>query len=105
MKLNGRIDVFMGTDGYLHGVLKAFSQEKKMLGKTFIEVRVAEDKKSEFKQGTTYTLNVTDAYLDALYVDCEKPFTKLLISIKDYEVVSTFTPAKEVKKSSKKGGK
>lgn len=105
MKLNGHLDVFMGTDNYLHAVIKAFSQDKKVLGKVFVEVRVPEDKKNEFKQGTTYTLNVTAGYLDAMYVECEKSFTKLLISIKDYEVVKTFTP--EIKKisKSKKGGK
>lgn len=103
MKLNGHLDVYMGTDNYLHGVIKAFSAEKELLGKCFVEVRVPEDKKSEFKQGTTYTLIVTNGYLDAMHVECEKPFTKLLISVKDYEVVKTFSP--KAKKPAKKGGK
>ena len=106
MKLSGHLEVFKNENGYLTGVMKSFDfNGKKPTGKVYIDVRIGEDNLKDFKKGSTYTLNLKEAYLDAIHVDCEKPFTKSIITVKEYEVFSIFTPEKAVKKPTKKGGK
>lgn len=102
LKLVGTLEVFKNRNGFVTGVIKAWDNEaKKVLGKAYLDVVLPED--VEIKEGQTLTLNVTEGYLNSVYIDVENPFTKLRINVVSCEVKSIF-PA-ETKKVSKKGNK
>ena len=104
MKVAGTIEVFKNKNGYITGVLKSFDEDnKKVLGKAYIDVRLPEE--VEVKDGQTLTLDVKEGYLNAVYVDVKDAFTKLKINVVKCEVKAVFPEEKKIKKSSKKEGK
>ena len=87
MKITGKIDLFKNARGYVTGQIKAFDKEKKLLGKYFIDVAgvIVAD-------GETLTIDVTEGYLNCVHVTAEgkEAFDKLVLSVKSYDVVSSY---------------
>ena len=102
LKLTGTLEVFKNRNGYHTGVIKAWDNENKnVLGKAYMDVTLPKD--VEVEEGQTLTLNVTEAYLNAIHVTSENAFTKLRINVVKCEVTSVFPePKKKVNKPSKK---
>lgn len=98
MKLTGTLEVFKNSKGYFTGVIKAWDNEKHVLGKAYMDVSLPESVVIE--DGQTLTLDVKEGYLNAVYVAGEKAFTKVKISVKACDIISVF-PKKKIKKSSK----
>ena len=105
LKFSGRLEVFQNEKGYVTGVLKAWNEEeKKVLGKTYMDVRLPESVQVE--KGQSLTLQVKTGYINAIYVSGDKPFTKLQLAVAECEVVRVFPESKkEAKKASKKVSK
>lgn len=87
MKITGKIDLFKNSRGYVTGQIKAFDSEKHLLGKCFVDVvgvTVAE--------GETLTIDIKEGYLNCIHVTSEgkESFDKLVISVKEYDVVSSY---------------
>ena len=102
LKLTGTLEVFQNQRGYVTGVLKAWSDDKCLLGKAYMDVALPEEIKIE--EGQTLTLDVKEAYLNAVHCgEGDKAFTKLKVNVVNAEVKAIF-PEKKVKKSSKKVG-
>lgn len=95
MFLTGKIEVFINKDGYLTGVIKSF-KDRIVTGKSFISVYI-DDKTlvEKLTKGVTYTLNVKSGYLNSLMVECDKPFNKIEVFIRECEIVSEFKPNKK----------
>lgn len=85
MQITGKIEVFRNQRGYVSGILKAF-ENKELKGKVFIDVQGL-----DIKDDRTYTINVTDGYLNVHHVESlTKDFDKLVISIKKHELISVY---------------
>ena len=101
VKLSGTLEVFQNKRGYVTGVFKAWDDNTKTIaGKAYMDVTLPESVKIE--EGQTLTLDVKTAYLNAIFVEGDNPFTKLKINVVDCEIKSVF-PEKKIKKSSKRG--
>lgn len=104
LKLTGTLEVFQNNRGYVTGVFKAWNDKtKQVTGKAYMDVTLPESVK--IKEGQTLTLNVKEAYLNAVHVDGEKAFTKLKINVVECEVTSVYPEEKKAKKPSKKVSK
>lgn len=103
LKINGTLEVFQNKNGFVTGVFKAWDDNKQVLGKAYMDVVLPEDVK--IKEGQSLTLEVKTAYLNAVHVVTDKPFTKLKINVVDCNVVRVYPEEKEVKKTSKKVAK
>ena len=101
LKLIGTLEVFQNKKGYVTGVMKAWDDNKALVGKAYMDVNLPES--ISIEEGQTLTLDVKEAYLNAVHVEGENAFTKLKINVVDAEIKSIF-PEKKVKKSSKKVG-
>lgn len=85
MKVTGKIELFKNERGYVTGVIKSFSEEKKVNGKCFLDVKGV-----DVEEGETLTIDMTEAYLNCVHVDTkESGFDKLAISVKQYEIVKS----------------
>ena len=103
MKLSGNLEVFKNQRGYVTGVFKAWDEEShEVLGKAYMDVALPEG--TEVKDGQTLTLNVKEAYLNAVFCKGKDPFTKLKINVVDCEVIRVF-PEEKKAKPSKRGAK
>ena len=90
MKLTGKIEVFKNPRGYVTGILKAFNQEKELIGKVFMDVDGL-----DLKDDRTYTIDVIEGYLNVRHVESlTKDFDKLIISIRKHKLISVY-PEKE----------
>lgn len=98
MKLTGKIEVFKNAKGYITGIVPSI-KDKKLLGKSFIQVYLPKD--IEVKEGQTLTLNVKDAYLNSVHVENEQQsFEKLVVAVNEAEVISVYPePVKTKKKA------
>lgn len=88
MMITGKIDLFKNSRGFVTGQIKAFSKEKKLLGKCFVEVMGV-----SVAEGETLTIDVKEGYLNCVHVESEdkkKSFDKLVLSVKSYDVVSSY---------------
>lgn len=86
MEVTGKIDLFKNKRGYVTGVLKSFNEEKKVSGKSFIDVSGV-----VVKEGETLTIDVKKGYLNSIHVEGEKGgFDKFSLSIKEYDVVRSY---------------
>ena len=104
IKLSGTLEVFQNNRGYVTGVFKAWNEETKSVeGKAYMDVTLPES--VQIKEGQSLTLDVKTAYLNAVYVSGEKPFTKLKINVVDCEIKKVFPEEKRSKKASKKVSK
>lgn len=105
LKISGTLEVFQNQRGYVTGVIKAWNEDQKTVeGKAYLDVRLPENVK--VKDGQTLTLNVKEAYLNAVHVGAVDGFTKLKLNVVDCEIKSVFPEEKkEVKKTSKRGAK
>lgn len=102
LKLTGVLEVFKNKKGYITGVIKAWDDNKTLLGRTYMDVQLPEDVTVE--EGQTLTLDIKEAYLNAIYVEGENAFTKLKLNIVKCDIKSVFPEAK-IKKSSKQVAK
>lgn len=103
VKLSGTLEVFLNKRGYVTGVFKAWDEEAKQItGKAYMDVALPDE--IQIEEGQTLTLDLKQAYLNAVHVEGENAFTKLKIKVVECEVKSIF-PEKKVKKPSKKVGK
>ena len=102
IKLSGTLEVFQNKRGYVTGVFKAWDDNKCVLGKAYMDVVLP--KEITIEEGQSLTLDVKEAYLNAIFVEGENAFTKLRINVVDCEVKSVF-PEKKAQKSSKKASK
>lgn len=102
LKLTGTLEVFQNKRGYVTGVFKAWDDNKCVLGKAYMDVNLPEE--ISIEEGQTLTLEVKEAYLNAIFVEGENAFTKLKINVVKCEVKSVF-PEKKAKKPSKKVSK
>ncbi|MBO7732131.1 MAG: hypothetical protein J6S67_06255 [Methanobrevibacter sp.] len=99
MLTTGRLEVFKNKNGYYTAVIKAWDSENNLKGKAFMNVELPEGTTCE--DGQTLTLDVKEGYLNAVYVGCDAPFTKLVINIVKAEVVSIYPEPKKAKNSKK----
>lgn len=103
LKITGKLEVFKNKNGYTTGVLKAWNDEEKVVeGKAYMDVTLP--KEVVIEDGQTFTLDVKTAYLNAVHVNGDNPFTKLRINVVECEVINIF-PEKKVEKPSKRGVK
>lgn len=102
LKLTGVLEVFKNKNGYITGVIKAWDDNKALLGKTYLSVSLPKDVTVE--EGQTLTLDIKEAYLNAVYIGTDAPFTKLEINVVKCDIKSVFPEAK-IKKSSKQVAK
>ena len=85
MQITGKIEVFKNQRGYVSGILKAF-EDKELKGKVYIDVQGL-----DIKDDRTYTINVTEGYLNVHHVESlTKDFDKLVISVKKHELLSVY---------------
>lgn len=99
LKLTGTLEVFQNQRGYVTGVLKAWSDDKALLGKAYMDVALPEEIKVE--EGQTLTLDVKEGYLNAVHCgEGEKAFTKVKINVVKADILSVF-PEKKAKPSKK----
>lgn len=100
MKLTGKIEVFKSKKGYLLGIIKAFSQDNKMIAKEFVDVQVKDEKLAKkVVEGKTITFDVSEGYLNLRHVELEtESFNRLVISISKAKVVDIFPKDKTSKK-------
>ena len=100
MKLTGKLEVFKNQNGYFTAVFKAWNDKNEVKGKAFMDVKLPES--VQVKDGQTLTLDVKEAYLNAVHVEAgEKTFDKLKINVVDCEVISVYPEEKKPKKASK----
>lgn len=91
MKVLGKIEVFKNKRGYLTGKILSFDKDKKIVGTSYMDVKVADDL-AKPEEGTTITYDVKEGYLNSVHVEGEREsFEKLVISIVKAEVVKTFS--------------
>lgn len=102
LKLTGTLEVFQNKKGYVTGVMKAWDDNKTLVGKAYMDVNLPES--ISIEEGQTLTLDVKEAYLNAVHVEGENAFTKLKINVVEAEIKSIF-PEKKAQKPSKKVGK
>ena len=100
MKLTGKLEVFKNQNGYITAVIKDFDDNKQVRGKAYVSAKLPDYVVVE--DNNSLTLDVKEGYLNAVYVDTDKPFTKLQINVVNCEVLNVFTPEKKSKKTSKK---
>lgn len=108
MKLSGKIEVFKNKKGYATGIIKAFSQDKKVVAKEFVDVELKdEDVSKKLTEGKTLTLNVIEGYLNLKHVELEtESFNRMVVSICTAEIISVFPEEKKTtKKATKKASK
>lgn len=101
MQLTGFIEVFVNDRGYYVGRIvnnNKLKDNSTVLAKAFIDVVFYKDVPEEMmpKAGETVSLNVTEGFLSAKYIDlAEKPFSKLAVYIKKCELQGVY-PKREV---------
>lgn len=85
MQVLGKIEVFRNQRGYVTGILKSF-ENKELKGKVYIDVQGL-----DIKDDRTYTIEVTDGYLNVHHVESlTKDFDKLVISVKKHNLISVY---------------
>ena len=105
MNLTGKIDLFKNQGGYVMGVIKSFDENKKYTGKSFVNVVGV-----EVLKGETLTIDVKEGYLMNVHVKGKAPskeFDKVVIVVKQYDVIKSFKPrpAEEKAEDKKEGSK
>ena len=114
MRALGFIEVFKNKDGYYTGRIvnnNLLKDGETVLAKAFIDVNFSKEINAELlpQDGETVSLNVKEGYILAKYINSEKPFSKLSVTIKDAELVGVYpqrkqedvAPVKKVRKTSK----
>lgn len=104
MKLSGKIEVFKNKKGYATGIIKAFSEDKKVIAKEFVDVELKDEKvRDKLTEGKTLTLNVEEGYLNLKHVELDtESFNRIVVSVVKASVVAVFP---EEKKTTKKASK
>lgn len=103
MLVTGKLEVFKNENGYYTAVIKAWDKKNNLKGKAFMNVDLPDGMTCEDKQ--TLTIDVKEGYLNAVYIECGNPFTKLVLNIVKADIVSVYPEPKKAKKNSKKNSK
>lgn len=89
MLVTGKIEVFKNKRGYLTAVVKSFSEDKKVTGKSYIDCVV---KDLAVAEGSTVVLNCKKAYLNNRHVEAKtESFDKLELVVVECEVEKCYS--------------